>query len=262
MPKTQINPLYSTLETIAESEDLTPYQLLTMSPSVLKYFPLARLLAVAAAASCAWEDITGKPSTFSPETHTHAQYLESVAWSIITGKPSTYPPESHMHSQYLESVAWSIITGKPSTYPPETHMHSQYLESVAWSIITGKPSTYPPETHTHSGEYVPYDHGMGVMGASWTGNGEAARTINLSYSVGIATLQLMVLMSWFNASTYALRIWSSIFASGLLYVLSNGGCSIDVSQWTFTGGATSISVVQNINQSSWNYRLFMLGWRS
>ena len=71
MPKTQINPLYSTLETIGEEEDLTPYQLLTMSPSVLKYFPLARLLAVAAA--CAWEDITGKPSTYPPEPHTHAQ---------------------------------------------------------------------------------------------------------------------------------------------------------------------------------------------
>ena len=103
MPKTQINPLYSTLETIGEEEDLTPYQLLTMSPSVLKYFPLARLLAVAAA--CAWEDITGKPSTYPPETHTHAQYLESVAWSIITGKPSTYPPETHNHDSAYAALA-------------------------------------------------------------------------------------------------------------------------------------------------------------
>ena len=158
MPKTQINPAYSTLATIEDSEDLTPYQLLTMSANALKYFPLTRLLAVAAA--CAWED----------------------------------------------------ITGKPATYPPETHTHAQYLESVAWSIITGKPETYPPETHTHS--YVPLSYGMGIMHASWVGDSNATRTINLSGGIGIQTPLFMVIMSWLNASTYGLRLWSSILASG------------------------------------------------
>ena len=232
MPKTQINPAYSTLATIEDSEDLTPYQLLTMSANALKYFPLTRLLAVAAA--CAWEDITGKPATYPPETHTHAQYLESVAWSIITGKPATYPPETHTHAQYLESVAWSIITGKPETYPPETHTHS----------------------------YVPLSYGMGIMHASWVGDSNATRTINLSGGIGIQTPLFMVIMSWLNASTYGLRLWSSILASGYLYVISNSGCAVDASQWTFTAGGSSIDIVANINQNSWYYRLFLLGWRT
>ena len=206
MPKTQINPAYSTLATIEDSEDLTPYQLLTMSANALKYFPLTRLLAVAAA--CAWED----------------------------------------------------ITGKPATYPPETHTHAQYLESVAWSIITGKPETYPPETHTHS--YVPLSYGMGIMHASWVGDSNATRTINLSGGIGIQTPLFMVIMSWLNASTYGLRLWSSILASGYLYVISNSGCAVDASQWTFTAGGSSIDIVANINQNSWYYRLFLLGWRT
>lgn len=58
-----------------------------------------------------WDEITGKPSTFPPEAHTHG-------WDQVTGKPTEYPPEAHDHG-------WDSITGKPSEYPPESHEHSQ-----------------------------------------------------------------------------------------------------------------------------------------
>lgn len=96
----------------------------------------------------AYADLTGKPSTFAPSAHTHA-------WSDITGAPATYAPSAHTHpwsdltsvpstfAPSAHSHAWTDITGKPSTFPPDTHTH-------AWSDITSKPSTFTPSTHSHA----------------------------------------------------------------------------------------------------------------
>ena len=37
-----------------------------------------------------WDNITGKPSTFPPDPHTHP-------WDEVTGKPTVYPPAAHTH---------------------------------------------------------------------------------------------------------------------------------------------------------------------
>ena len=42
-------------------------------------------------AAVAWGDVTGKPETFPPATHTHA-------WDDVTGKPSTFAPATHTHT--------------------------------------------------------------------------------------------------------------------------------------------------------------------
>ena len=79
-----------------------------------------------------WNDLTNKPSTFTPSSHSHG-------WSDITGKPTSFTPSTHSH-------AWADITGKPTSFTPSTHSH-------AWSDITGKPSTFTPSTHAHD-EYI------------------------------------------------------------------------------------------------------------
>ena len=38
-----------------------------------------------------WAKITGRPSTFTPSSHTHS-------YASVTGKPTTFPPSSHTHS--------------------------------------------------------------------------------------------------------------------------------------------------------------------
>ena len=58
----------------------------------------------------AWADITDKPATFPPDTHTHA-------WASVTDKPATFPPEAHTHT-------WSTVTGKPTTFSPAAHTHA------------------------------------------------------------------------------------------------------------------------------------------
>ncbi|MFI1655613.1 tail fiber domain-containing protein [Streptomyces sp. NPDC020472] len=95
-----------------------------------------------------WSNLSGKPATFPPSTHTHtwSQITDAPTslppsshthdWGQVTGKPTSYPPSTHGHD-------WTSITGTPSTYPPSSHSHT-------WSSITSKPSTYPPSTHYHS----------------------------------------------------------------------------------------------------------------
>lgn len=57
----------------------------------------------------------------------------SVAWADITGKPTTFPPDSHSHT-------WSSVTDKPSTFAPSSHNHDQSditgLGSVSLSAMS------------------------------------------------------------------------------------------------------------------------------
>jgi len=184
-----------------------------------------------------WDNITNKPSTYTPSSHNHVKaditdfahthpgsditsqvsdsdkldgyhasefalvshnhddryYTESelntsggggqVHWNNVTNKPSTYTPSSHSHprseiSDFWDSPFWGNIPDKPSTFPPEAHTHTKseitdfshnhderyYTESelntsggggaVHWDNITNKPSTYTPASHTHPGSDI------------------------------------------------------------------------------------------------------------
>lgn len=138
------------------------------------------------AKSVAWDNVTGKPSTFTPATHGHA-------WGDVTGKPSTFTPSAHKHvkaditdfptslpasdvkawakAANKPNYSWGEITNKPSTFTPAGHKHvkaditnfptlgtaaaknvsdfAAASHSHAWGDVTGKPSVYPPEGHTH-----------------------------------------------------------------------------------------------------------------
>jgi microcystin-dependent protein len=53
-----------------------------------------------------WSEVTGKPGTFTPSSHTHA-------WSDVTGEPS----------YTTRWPSWGEVTGKPSTFAPSSHTH-------------------------------------------------------------------------------------------------------------------------------------------
>lgn len=80
------------------------------SPPASGIAPAAATQVINTTASTAWADITGKPTSFTPEAHTHA-------WAEVTGKPTTFTPATHTH-------AWADVTGKPSTFAPSTHNHT------------------------------------------------------------------------------------------------------------------------------------------
>ena len=157
-----------------------------------------------------------------------------------------------------ENLIAGVTLGLDDLYASSDHNHDAAYAALAHD----HDDDYADIAHNHDADYTPLGQGLGAMTASWLGDGNATRTINLSSSVGIQTLLFMVLMSWKNSSTYALRLWSNVLATGILYGITNAGCAVDTAQWTFTGGDTSLDIVGNINQSSWYYRLFMLGWRT
>ena len=97
----------------------------------------------------AWGNVTGKPSTFAPASHTHSQYLTSHqslanyytktdADSKFQAKGS-YAAANHTHSQYLTShqslANYYTKTDADSKFQPKgsyaaaNHTHSQYLTS-------------------------------------------------------------------------------------------------------------------------------------
>lgn len=49
-----------------------------------------------------WASVTGKPTTFAPAVHTHADAVGggTVAYGVITGKPATFPPSAHNTAHY------------------------------------------------------------------------------------------------------------------------------------------------------------------
>lgn len=103
-----------------------------------------------------WDDVQNKPSTFPPDSHSHA-------WSAITDKPSTFTPEAHTH-------LWADITDKPSVYPPESHNHDDryYTESETDSLLAGKADA----SHAHSAAEIT----SGVFNVARLGTGTADDT--------------------------------------------------------------------------------------
>ena len=122
--------------------------------------------AVARTDELTWNSISGKPSTFTPSSHTHplsdisdlqaswdallkaapsAYVTRWPSWSEVTSKPSTFTPSSHTHTK-------SQITDFPSSMPASdvyAWAKASSKPSYSWSEITSKPSTFTPSSHTH-----------------------------------------------------------------------------------------------------------------
>ena len=65
---------------------------------------------LACADELTWNSISGKPSSFTPSSHTHA-------WSQITSIPS----------YATRWPTWAEVTGKPSSFTPASHNHSSIV---------------------------------------------------------------------------------------------------------------------------------------
>lgn len=129
-----------------------------------------------------WGDITGKPSSFTPSSHTHtinqitdignasvkyattADSANSVAWNNVSEKPSTFAPSTHSHSA-------SQITGLP------TKLSNPYSLTIKGNgtLINTYDGSYPKEinitpvsigaanaTHYHY-DYAPTNHSHNII---------------------------------------------------------------------------------------------------
>ena len=103
-----------------------------------------------------WSEVTSKPSTFTPSSHTHplsgisdlqaswdallkaapsAYVTRWPSWSEITSKPSTFTPSSHTHPlsgiSDLQASWDALLKAAPSAY---------VTRWPSWSEVTSKPS--------------------------------------------------------------------------------------------------------------------------
>ncbi len=114
----------------------------------------------------------------------YASKAGSVDWANVDGKPSTYTPSSHTHTK-------SQITDFPSSLPASDvkgWAKADTKPSYAWSEINEKPSTFAPSAHTHPAS----DITSGTLDVARGGTGktnllDACNTLINALSVGTST---------------------------------------------------------------------------
>ena len=88
----------------------------------------------------------------------YANSAGSVAWGNVTGKPSTYTPASHTHTKsqitdfsHTHSKSEVGLGNVDNTADANKNVnYANSAGSVAWNNVTGKPSTFTPSGHSHS----------------------------------------------------------------------------------------------------------------
>lgn len=145
------------------------------------------------ASSVPWSGVTGKPSSYTPSSHTHSSVTD-----IGNGSPTTfaYSKSGLGYGDFTWLAAWngcelravnkslfaqashthtkSQITDFPSSLPASdvyAWAKASSKPSYSWSEITSKPSTFTPASHTHA--YIPLSGGtitgsiIRSSGGSW-----------------------------------------------------------------------------------------------
>lgn len=122
---------------------------------------------VTAASSVPWSGVTGKPSTYTPSSHTHtvsqiSDFSTHVYDATISRTANTVlaAPNGKAGSASfralvaadIPSITKSKITDFPSSLPASdvyAWAKASSKPSYSWGEITGKPSTFTPSSHTH-----------------------------------------------------------------------------------------------------------------
>lgn len=66
-------------------------------------------------AALTWGNVSGKPTTFTPSSHTHVIGDVTGLQTALDGKQPA--------GAYLTTVSWTDVTGKPTTFTPAAHTH-------------------------------------------------------------------------------------------------------------------------------------------
>lgn len=122
----------------------------------------------AKANSVPWSGVTGKPSTFTPSSHTHSManitdwgsYIYDAHISRTANTVLAAPNGSSGPASFRKLVAAdipSITKGKITDFPTSLPASDVYAwakasskPSYSWSEIGSKPSTFTPSSHNHS----------------------------------------------------------------------------------------------------------------
>lgn len=122
----------------------------------------------AKANSVPWSGVTGKPSTYTPSSHTHtvsqisdfSTYVYDATISRTANTVLAAPNGKAGSASFralvaadIPSITKSKITDFPSSLPASdvyAWAKASSKPSYSWGEITGKPSTFAPSSHTHN----------------------------------------------------------------------------------------------------------------
>lgn len=106
------------------------------------------------AGGVAWANVSGKPSTYTPSSHTHDDryYTESEVNNLLGGKSDT----SHTHSNYLTGITKAMVTNALGYTPPTSDTNTTYSagSNLSLSGTTFNVSSTPSFTSITIGGYT------------------------------------------------------------------------------------------------------------
>lgn len=192
-----------------------------------------------------WSGVTGKPSTFTPSPHTHADAdLMNIDWSKILNKPAT----TNWDVAYNRSIVGVSLSDYTLQMTKQDNSILQvnlgYLSN--WNNITNKPSAFTPSAHTHTHSDITdfysamYDYLVNSFDAatkSWVNGQGFLKTQNWNASV-------------VNSIGNGLGI-----VSGTLYVKASNGLGFSGGDIVidYTGGQSASSTTKGfLTPTDWN----------
>ena len=161
----------------------------------------------------------GASGTWNIDISGTADSANSVAWNNISGKPSSFTPSSHTHniSQITGRGTLTFTGAATGTYNGSGNLTINIpsgggeADSVAWNNITGKPSTFTPATHTHGTDDI----------TTLTGYREGSATTTLSASMTL-NAALASLQNQVQAKAALTHTHTASQVSGLADVATSG----------------------------------------
>jgi hypothetical protein len=103
-----------------------------------------------------WNDLTDKPSTFPPATHTHplSALTQSSATSgqVVTWSGTAWVPQTPSGGGGGGVTSYNDLTDVPSTFPPDAHTHEIADTTGLQASLDGKQAagSYAESAHTHA----------------------------------------------------------------------------------------------------------------
>lgn len=116
--------------------------------------------------SVAWANVTGKPSSFTPSSHTHSYAGADSAggsanevknWGAVAAnvnyKRHIWISDSGTETKRVSDDNFTY-NSSTNTVTANISGNAATASSVAWGNVTGKPTTFTPASHNHDSAYV------------------------------------------------------------------------------------------------------------
>ena len=146
----------------------------------------------ATADSVDWANISSKPASFTPSTHSHTKSeITDLAAFSGAGEANLVPDPGSETGKFLQdsgtwvdlTVNWSDITGVPSDFTPGNHSHTKSEITDLAAFSGAGEANLVPDPSTETGKFL-RDDGTWATEADFSGNGASGLVPNPGSETG------------------------------------------------------------------------------